>query len=212
MDATPPDDRRQEGRYVSVLRVCCIEASDGMSFALLRNISTHGAQIESDIPDPVGAPVSYFFDDSFRIEAEIAWKKDGKIGLSNRTSAAVNTQSFPRRALRVPISQPAKVWVNGKASQVNVANISQTGALLEGEFDLRNGALMTLKLGKVTLENTTVKWSSATSAGVKFERPLHMRQLKQIVEDRRKEAKASPPAEAPADTPAGPLGTYRRLA
>lgn len=181
---TPPNDRREEERYVSVLRICCIETSQGASFALLRNISANGAQIEADIPDPVGSPISYFFDDNFRVEAEIAWKKDGRAGLVNRTFSGSNAQSFPRRALRVPLSEPAKAWINGIELAVSVANISQSGALLLGKIDAPVGALITLQIGRLELHNVSLRWFANNSAGAKFERPLHMRELKQIVESR----------------------------
>ena len=186
MSSTPSEDRRQEDRYVSVLRVCCIETSQGVTFALLRNISANGAQIEADVPDPVGSPISYFFDDNFRVEAEIAWKNDGRIGLANRNFAGSNSQKFPRRALRVPLSEPAEVWINGLKANVSIANISQTGSLLLGDVSFPPGALITLKIGKLVLHNVTVRWSASSSAGVKFEHPLHMRDLKEIVEQRRK--------------------------
>lgn len=191
MRATPPNDRRQEERYVSVLRVCCIESSQGVSFALLRNISANGAQIEVDIPDPVGAPVSYFFDDNFRVEAEIAWKKDGRIGLVNRAFSGSNAQIYPRRALRVPLSEPARIWINGRPETGSVANISQTGALLLSEAEFPTGTLITLEVGSLALPNVTVRWSSGKSAGVKFERPLNMSELKAIVEQRRQRMDAA---------------------
>lgn len=191
IESKPTDDRRQEGRYVSVLRVCCIETSQGVSFALLRNISANGAQIEADIPDPIGAPISYFFDDNFRVEAEIAWKKDGRVGLANRTFSGSNAQSFPRRALRIPLSEPARAWINGVPAQVSVANISQTGALLLSDAEFPVGALLTIEMGRLVLHNVTIRWSANHSAGVKFERPLHMRELKEIVDRRRERMDAA---------------------
>ncbi len=175
-------DRRQEGRTISVLRVCCVEASQGTSFALLRNISPSGAQIEADLPDPIGAPVCYFFDDEMRIQALIAWKHDGRIGLANREIAETNIKSFPRRSLRVPLSAPGKVWANGNEVVAEVANISQTGAQIIGNFDLPTGALISVEIGKLVLPNVTVRWSANNYVGVKFERPLHLRELKTIVE------------------------------
>ncbi len=175
-------DRRQEGRTISVLRVCCIEASQGTSFALLRNISPSGAQIEADLPDPIGAPVCYFFDDESRIQALIAWKHDGRIGLANREVTEANIKSFPRRSLRVPLSAPGKVWANGNEVAAEVANISQTGAQIIGNFELPTGALISVEIGKLVLPNVTVRWSANNYVGVKFERPLHLRELKTIVE------------------------------
>jgi len=181
MEEVPNQDRRQEGRYVSVLRVCCIETSQGIDFALLRNISANGAQIEADVPDPVGSPISYFFDDNFRVEAEIAWKKDGRVGLANRTFSGSNARSFPRRALRVPLSEPARAWIDGVKHDVRVANISQSGALLLGIANFRVGALMTLEIGHLALPNVTVRWVTDQSAGVKFEHPVHVRDLRRLV-------------------------------
>ena len=175
-------DRRQENRTISVLRVCCIETDHGISFALLRNISPNGAQIEADLPDPVGAQICYFFDDSFRIQATIAWKQGGRIGLANREIADINIKSFPRRALRVPLSAPGRVWINGQQVSAKVENISQTGALVLGEFDLPKGALISLDIGKLVLANVTVRWAASKSAGVRFERPLHISELKRIVD------------------------------
>jgi hypothetical protein len=119
--------------------------------------------------------------------------------LANREVTAANIKSFPRRSLRVPLSTPGKVWANGNEVAAAVANISQTGAQIIGDFDLPTGALISVEIGKLVLPNVTVRWSANNYIGVKFERPLHLRELKSIVDackrlSDKKASRATPPA------------------
>src|SRR5690606_9765302 len=106
-------------------------------------------------------------------------------------------KSFPRRSLRVPLSAPGKIWSNGNQSHVEVANISQTGAQIIGNFELPTGALISVEIGKLVLPNVTVRWSANNYVGVKFERPLHLRELKTIVESCKQLSERQAPGSSP---------------
>lgn len=175
------DERRQEGRVMSVLQVCRIETSSGAGFALVRNISSQGAQIEAEISDPIGSEATYSLDDKTFIAARIAWRKDGRIGLENLAATAIHQNMFPRRAVRIPLSLKGQVWIGGSPHQVQVRNISQSGVLLDGLPFLEAGTLLTLKVGRITLSNAVVRWSEGSQVGIKFARPLVLKDLNAVI-------------------------------
>lgn len=181
MPAIEHNDGRKEGRVISVFRTCYVGTDDEVQFALLRNVSDSGAQIEGSISAPVGATVYYSIDEGTRIEAEIRWKEDGRIGLANRQTQRTQPKSFPRRAPRLPLRHVANAWVDGRRHQVRIANISQQGARVIGLPEVPVGKPIVLQLGSIEIQSVTARWVGQMAAGVRFPRPLPIAQLNEII-------------------------------
>lgn len=185
MEQAKVKDRRREDRFVSVLRVCCLETDSGLDFAFVRNISANGVQIEADLTEPVGAMVSYSLDDDARIAARIAWKKDGRIGLVNCAHLGAKERLYPRRAIRLPLSIDCTAWIGGAPTRGKLENISQSGARIIGMPNLPVGKAVSLTIGNITLDSVTVRWVEKEKAGVKFSRPLPLDKLNAIIGQQR---------------------------
>ena len=181
MPAIEYNDERKEGRVISVYRTCYVGTDDQVQFALLRNLSEGGAQIEGEISAPIGATVYYAIDEGTRIEAEIRWKKDGRIGLANREARQLQPASFPRRAVRLPMRHEANAWVDGRRFQVRIANISQQGARVIGLPEVPVGKPIVLQMGSIEIQSVTARWVGGMAAGVRFPRPLPIAQLNEIL-------------------------------
>jgi hypothetical protein len=180
MQATELDERK-ERRVISVYRTCYVGTDDAVQFALLRNLSEGGAQIEGEISAPIGATVFYAIDEGTRIEAEIRWKKDGRVGLVNRETRRIQPESYPRRAVRLPLRHEANAWVDGKRFQVRIANISQQGARVVGLPEVPVGKPIVLQMGSIEIQSVTARWVGGMAAGVRFPRPLPIAQLNEIL-------------------------------
>jgi hypothetical protein len=181
MPAIEYNDERKERRVISVYRTCYVGTDDQVQFAILRNLSDGGAQIEGEISAPVGSTVYYAVDEGTRIEAEIRWKKDGRIGLVNRETRRVQPASFPRRAVRLPLRHEANAWVDGRRFRVRIANISQQGARVVGLPEVPVGKPIVLQMGSIEIQSVTARWVGRMAAGVRFPRPLPIAQLNEIL-------------------------------
>lgn len=181
MPAIEYNDERSERRVISVYRTCYVGTNDQVQFALLRNVSDGGAQIEGEISAPVGATVYYSIEEGTRIEAEIRWKQDGRIGLVNRETRRLQPESYPRRAVRLPLRHEANAWVDGKRFLVRIANISQQGARVVGLPEVPVGKPIVLQMGAIEIQSVTARWVGRMAAGVRFPRPLPIAQLNEIV-------------------------------
>lgn len=181
MPAIEYNDERKERRVISVYRTCYVGTDDQIQFALLRNLSEGGAQIEGEISAPVGATVYYSIDEGTRIEAEIRWKEDGRIGLANRETRQLQPESYPRRAVRLPLRHDANAWVDGRRYKVRIANISQQGARVVGLPEVPVGKPIVLQIGSIEIQSVTARWVGRMAAGVRFPRPLPIARLNEIL-------------------------------
>ena len=181
MKPTDFNEARKEGRIMSVYRTCYVGTDENVQFALLRNLSEGGAQVEADISAPVGATVFYALDEGARIEAEIRWKKDGRIGLANLAKQELQNESFPRRAIRLPLRYSGDAWVDGQHYNVRIVNVSQQGARLIGLPRVPVGKPIFLKIGSLEIHSVTARWVGDVATGVKFPTPLPIAQLNDIL-------------------------------
>ena len=170
-------NRRIASRYLSVFRICSIETAGERCFAVLRNVSDNGAQIESSQALPVGTTIYYSLDGSTAIEAEVKWCQNGRIGLRNKSDEPHTGPEFPRRAARISTVQDGEAWVDGKRISVRIENLSQRGARVIGLPVLSVGKPIFLKFAALELEFVTVRWSNRDTCGVRFAKPLHIKEL-----------------------------------
>jgi hypothetical protein len=196
MPAIEYNDERKERRVISVYRTCYVGTDDQVQFALLRNVSDGGAQIECDLDVPVGATVYYSLDEVTRIEAEVRWKKEGRVGLSNLSLRRVKDEAFPRRAIRLALKHEAEAWVDGRPYKVKISNISQLGARLIGLPPVQVGKPIFLKIGGIEIHSVTARWVREVAAGVRFPRALSIAELNQILSAEPAPQKELAPREA----------------
>jgi hypothetical protein len=174
-------EARAERRIVSVYRTCYVGTDEAIQFALLRNLSEGGAQVEADISAPVGATVFYAIEEGTQIEAEIRWKKDGRIGLANRSMSQLQEDTYPRRSIRLPLRYEGDAWVDGRHYTIRIANISQQGARLIGLPPVTVGKPIFLKIGSIEIHSVTARWVGELATGVRFPRPLRIAELNEIL-------------------------------
>lgn len=178
---TEAKEARSERRIVSLYKTCCVAVGDQVRFALLRNYSDGGAQIEGEIDAPVGARVYYMPEEGVRIEAEIRWKDGARVGLANRSVETPQGRRYPNRPLRLPMVRDAIAWIDGTRFAVRIANISQRGARLIGLPRLPVGKLIVLKVGTFEIQSVTARWTGDVATGVRFPRPLPLTSLNRLL-------------------------------
>ena len=82
-----------------------------------------------------------------------------------------------RRAARHPLVWNGTLYHDYQTSTVRVRNISETGALIETEAQVRVGSEPLLELTEATSVSATVEWAVGDHAGLRFHTPFDLRLL-----------------------------------
>jgi len=174
-----PTDRRNQQRYVTVLRVAKLTTPHSEEFCLVRNISAGGMMAhiysELEVGDPVRAEIS----SGQPISGKILWRREGVAGIGfdekvNPASilAGESRAPVPQRAPRVGIEVRAKIRVGAHYRSVTLCNISQGGASISPPEPGELGQKLILMANGLPPIAGVVRWQDQGHAGIKFDAPL----------------------------------------
>ena len=82
-----------------------------------------------------------------------------------------------RVATRHPLIWSGVVYHDYDSEPVRIRNISVTGALVQGSYDLPEGALVFLDLGPAGNLEATVRWTRGGQSGLAFSQPFDVQEL-----------------------------------
>ena len=172
-----PSDRRNQQRYVTVLRVAKLTTPHSEEFCLVRNISAGGMMAhiysELEVGDPVRAEIS----SGQPISGKILWRREGVagIGFDERVDPAgilTGENLAPQRAPRVGIEVRARIRVGAQYRFVTLCNISQGGASISPPEPGELGQKLILMANGLPPIAGVVRWQDQGHAGIKFDVPL----------------------------------------
>jgi hypothetical protein len=175
------NERRKDRRSVTVYRPCCVRAGPRCTAGLIRNLSDQGLMIETSIEAEVGSEIEYLDGSSDWMRARVVWSGNNTLGLETLEPAGTG-HSHPRRAVRIPATLLARVWLDDGPVEVGIGNISQKGVLVFGVPPLAKGRLLTLTIDGRDYPQTSVRWWAEGCAGMKLAHPLSMSRLSELVE------------------------------
>lgn len=177
----PSLERRQESRHISTYRPCCLIHHETMSMGLVRNLSSNGACIESELEMEAGDLVRYFWQEKSDIAAKVIWKDGNLYGLSHVDEVVRRELDFPLRSVRVPCRADAIVWIGGNRVGATIENISMGGLRLRGLPPLDPGVMMTICFCGLEIEAASARWSREQNVGVRFASRLSRQQIANLL-------------------------------
>jgi hypothetical protein len=172
-----PTDRRNQQRYVTVLRVAKLTTPHSEEFCLVRNISAGGMMAhiysELEVGDPVRAEIS----SGQPISGKILWRREGVAGIGfdervDPSSILTGENLTPQRAPRVGIEVRARIRVGAQYRFVTLCNISQGGASISPPEPGELGQKLILMANGLPPIAGVVRWQDQGHAGIKFDVPL----------------------------------------
>ena len=175
-------EQRREGRAHAVYLPCCIRSALCCGAGLIRNISPGGLMVETQIDGEPGSQIDYFLDSAQWRRARIVWREGSRCGLQNLDEEAKPSPGLPPRSIRIPTSLVGRLWLHERAIEVGIGNISNRGVLAFGVPPIPRGQLVTLSLAGRQLANTSLRWWADGSAGLRFESPMTLRALTELLE------------------------------
>ena len=178
-------ERRQMERSMRVLRPACLEIDGAASVALMRDISRSGAGFEGAGRFVVGQEIRYRWGDNGYRSAKVIWVDGSRFGVANdQLCDEADLVPAKYRSVRVPISAPASLFVNGDRVEGEVINFAQRGVCILACSPVGQGALATIKIGRRFLENVTSKWIDGDRVGFALAEPLPVREMAAIAQGR----------------------------
>ena len=163
----------------------CLEIDQKAHIVLLRDISRSGAGFESDLQVKVGEPLKYRWGNSEYTAGQVSWIENGRFGVENLAGLTSRNQKtkFGYRSVRVPLQADTTVYVDGRPHDAFLHNFGQRGLSLELANDLRAGAMMSVKMGKMVLDAVTVKWCEGNRVGATLRQALRIGEMAQIARE-----------------------------
>ncbi len=168
-------ERREEPRARSMFKSAYIRTESGLQFVTLRNISDSGVCLDAWAGVAEGDDVEFCIDSSGLKKGTVRWVKGALCGISSSglDPWQCGAQAFPPRSVRLPLSVPAQIYVNGRAEQVALQNLSIRGACFRSSIALVPGQLVSLRMAEVCFERANIRWVQDGLFGLRFADPVH---------------------------------------
>lgn len=186
-------ERRAEVRGATVFRPILIETEDFAGFCLVRNLSQHGMRARVYTSLAPDQPLTVQFTSAKLVRGQVIWCDGEHVGVNFDVAldvaevlaelASNTVDGKLNRPLRLPISAPAELMIDGRNIPARVQNISQRGCKLMTS-SVRPGEELTLRLEGLDERKCVVRWTQADVAGLNFIRPLTFEELARWVVQR----------------------------
>lgn len=205
---TKPDNRSAQ-RVMTVYKAARIGCARADDLGLIRNISTEGVMVETQLTLCVEEVVIIEIQSGNPMEGRVRWTSDGMTGIqlnrpidlteALRTSGAGDVVDRIRPP-RFDRSVDATLQCDGRHWRASTRNISLSGAQISTDRSviLPRDAHAMLRIDGLGTLGGIVRWQRGNGIGVRFEHPLPLRHFQRWLHqfgDRRPAEAAQRPAE-----------------
>jgi hypothetical protein len=189
LEADTEADRRGGDRFRTVWRIAKVTRDGDAGLWRVRNMSDGGMMLAVDVPVAIGERLEIALSETIVIQGRVAWCREGRCGVAFDAAVdgtevlkqlAAEQQSGDYRAPRLPLHTRAQLITNGTASDIELADLSQSGAgfLHDGHFEV--GKALELVLPGGIRRQAIVRWSRAGRGGLWLTEPLGRADLESI--------------------------------
>lgn len=192
-DAPVQPDRRQDDRYVSLLRVGALIVEGRRELCLIRNISAGGMMIRPFTAMPLGTSATVELKHGQAVDGMVQWSDRGFVGITFAEPVDVlallaATGDKPRpRMPRIELTCSAVLRCDGDVSRIRLVNISQGGACIASTSELELNANVVLSLPGLYAAAGVVKWRDDDQYGIGFNRVYPLDELMAFLKDQQRE-------------------------
>jgi hypothetical protein len=186
-------ERRNDERYVSLLRVGALTVDGRRELCLIRNISAGGMMIRPYSSIAVGASISVELKQGDRVSGAVQWSDKGLVGVTfDEPIDVLALLSAPGggprpRMPRIELTCTATLRYEGIVFRAEVANISQGGICLDSPVDLDVSGDVLISLPGLHAAAGVVKWRDGHYYGIGFNRVFPVAELMAFLKDQQLE-------------------------
>ena len=181
-----PPERRQDERFVTILRVGVLVIDGQRELCLIRNVSAGGLLAHVYSPVKPGQRVSVELKTNQHVEGEIAWVRGADAGIGfdapvDITQLLANPgkldNGWQPRLPRVEIDRLATVRAGARTYWVHTRDVSQGGVKVDTDQPLEVGAAVVITLENLRPLAGTVRWQNGRACGIAFNALLPFEEL-----------------------------------
>lgn len=185
-EAPSPPERRQQRRYMTILRVGSLFIDDKRELCLIRNISAGGLMAHIYSPLEVGRTVDVELKSNHRIPGSVSWVQDNNVGVTfdapidvedMLASQTVLENGWQPRLPRVEIDCLATLRVGARLYGVSTRDISQGGIKVDIDEAIEDGVPAVLTLDGFRPIEGVVRWYQDGVCGIAFNQVIPFREL-----------------------------------
>jgi hypothetical protein len=192
-DAPERPDRRNDERYISLLRVGALVIGGRRELCLIRNVSAGGMMIRPYSPIAAGTVVSVELKHGDTVSGVAQWAERGLVGvtfdtridvLALLTASGLETQP---RMPRIEVNCTATLRHEGTVFRARVVNISQGGICVNSPVDLELHGDVVVSLEGLHAAAGVVKWRDGEYFGIGFNRVYPVNELMGFLQQQQRE-------------------------
>ena len=182
-------DRRGSDRYRTVWRIAKVKRDGDFGLWRVRNMSDRGMMLAADVPISVGEQLEIALSDAVVVCGKVVWSEGGRCGVAfdqevdvadvlKRLAAEQRASGY--RQPRVPVHTLAQVITDEGTSQIELADLSQSGAGFVHDGLLEVGKELELVLAGDIRRKAIVRWARGNRGGLWLTQPLDRPDLESI--------------------------------
>jgi hypothetical protein len=185
-------DRRQDERYVSLLRVGALVMRGRRELCLIRNISAGGMMIRPYSPVMPGTRLSVELKHGEAVDGVAQWSDKGLVGVVFDRPIDVlallsASEGTPRpRMPRIDLNCSASLRCDGDVFRVQVANISQGGICVKSSTAVEIDANVVVSVIGLHSAAGVVKWRDGDYYGIRFNRIYPLDELMAFLKEQQR--------------------------
>jgi hypothetical protein len=179
----PSEDRREDGRLMTLYRVGSLSIGERRELCLIKNISAGGMMVRCYCPIPEGTRISVELKCGQPLSGSVSWTRDIHIGIAFDEPIDVidilsTSSEGPRpRMPRIEVAGFATIREGASTYRMRVCDISQGGLKVQCENCLPVGADVVVTLSGSEPQHGVVRWTSDNQMGIIFNRLLALPML-----------------------------------
>jgi hypothetical protein len=181
-----PQERRQNQRHMTILRVGTLLTGGRRELCLIRNISAGGLKAHIYSRVEVDDSIAVELRANQQIDGRVTWIDGSNVGISFDQPIDVEeilaSQSgledgWRPRLPRVEVDRLATMRIGARVYGVGIRDISQGGVKLETDQPIESGEDVVLTLDKLSTVQGVSRWYADGFCGVRFNQVIPFRDL-----------------------------------
>lgn len=182
-------DRRGGDRYRTVWRIAKVTRDGDVGLWRVRNMSDRGMMLAADVPVAVGEKLEIALSDAVVVRGKVVWSEGGRLGVEFDREVdvadvlkqlAAEQRASGYRQPRLPVHTRAKVTTDEGTSDIELVDLSQSGAGFVHDGALEVGKEVDLALASGIHRKAIVRWARGTRGGLWLTQPLDRADLESI--------------------------------
>jgi len=181
-----PPDRREDKRFLKILRVGTLIIDGKRELCLLRNISAGGMMAHVYSPIAIGTEVAVELKSHMVIRGSVAWTRDSNVGITFEqpidveemlSHASLAQNGWLPRMPRIEVDWLATARQGISIVGVTVRDISQGGVKFEADRPLEVSKEVVLTIEKYRPLKGSVRWYEDRFGGIQFNEVIPFQEL-----------------------------------